>query len=95
MLGLMKDYPRMLYRPGKGPSEVWEELVDTLIVQSASEEMLAVRDGWLREPDKACQRAKRRRQLGAKFRWLAGHWQFWVTSAIALAGVVLSYLARK
>jgi hypothetical protein len=91
----MDSHPRMLYRPGTGPSEVWGEFVDTRVVQSESEEMQAARDGWMRDPSKACQKAKPRRLPKVKWRWFAGHWQFWTTSAMATAGVVVGYLAIK
>lgn len=91
----MNDYPRMLYRPGSGPSEVWGELVDTKIVHSPVEEAQDLKNGWIRQPDLACKRAKRRRNIKDKLHWLGQHWQFWITSAIATAGVIVAFLAIK
>ncbi|ONG42033.1 hypothetical protein BKE30_01855 [Alkanindiges hydrocarboniclasticus] len=91
----MNNYPRMLYRPGKGPSEVWGELVDTRIVQSEAEEVKAIREGWLQDPNKACQKAHRKRLLHDKWQKFAKHWQFWITCAIGIMAIVVSYMAIK
>jgi hypothetical protein len=91
----MNEYPRMLYRPGNGPSEIWGELVDTRIVGSAEEEREALRDGWLREPKKACDGSKRRRLIRARVQWIGKHWQFWISTTLAIAGVVAAFLAIK
>lgn len=95
MFDVMNEYPRMLYRPGNGPSEVWGELVDTKTVGSAAEEREALREGWLREPQVACDRSRRRRLFKAMVQWIAKHWQFWITTTLATAGVVAAFLAIK
>lgn len=85
----------MIYRPGNGPSEVWKELVDTRVVASFEEERLALREGWLIEAGVACERAKRRRMLKVTVGWVAKNWQFWITTALATAGVTAAFLALK
>ncbi|WP_156373261.1 hypothetical protein [Pseudorhodoferax sp. Leaf267] len=89
----MDDYPRMLYRPGTGPSELWGALVDKAIVNNAQEEAEHRRRGWLREPVVAVARAKRQQATSTRWRWFLGHWQFWITTAIALCTAVVAYLA--
>ena len=91
----MNEYPRMLYRPGSGPSELWGEFVDTRIVGSSSEEKEALRKGWLLEPKIARDRSKRRRLFKAKLAWFRKHWQFWITTVLAAAGVVAAFLAIR
>jgi hypothetical protein len=91
----MDQYPRMLYRPGNGPSEIWGELVDTRTVASADEERSAVSEGWLVEPQVACARAKRKRELKGRWQAFAKHWQFWISTAIAVSAVVVGFVAIK
>jgi hypothetical protein len=91
----MDQYPRMLYRPGNGPSEIWNELVDTSTVCSADEERTAVLAGWLPDPGVACAKANKRRLRKAKWQAFAKNWQFLVTTALALAAVVVGALALK
>jgi len=91
----MDNYPRMLYRPGDGPSEILGEPVDTKIVNSSSEEQRALRDGWLNDAELACEKSKSRRALKARLSWFKSHWQFWISAAIATAGVVVAYLALE
>lgn len=91
----MNDYPRMLYRPGNGPSEVWGEAVDTKVVASQEEEAAELRAGWMRDPTVACAKAKRVRELKSGLRWFASHWQFWITTSLAVAALLVGYLALK
>ena len=85
----------MLYRPGKGPSEIWSELVDTLTMDSEGEERTAVGVGWLLDPSEACAKSKKRRLRRAKWQAFAKNWQFWITTSLAVAALVVGALALK
>ena len=91
-----KEYPKMLYRPAKGEGEmVWNERVDTSIVNSYKKEFEAIKDGWLLDPAKACAiSAKMKRRL-IIFKWLLSHWKVWLTSAIAIAAIAAQILTAK
>lgn len=91
----MNDYPRMLYRPGSGPEVLWGELVDNRTVQSAHEETQAIREGWLRDPSRACLKAKSKRIWLGRLRRAGAHWQFWITSSIAVVAAIFAYMAIK
>lgn len=91
----MNDYPRMLYRPGTGDSEVWGEAVDTKTISSPEDEAKELRNGWMRDPNLACAKAKQKRIWRARFDWAASHWKFWISTAIGVAALWLAYVALK
>jgi hypothetical protein len=90
----MDEYPRMLYRPAKGAGNmVWNERVDTLVVNSIEEERLATKENWVRDPSAACKISAKWRKRSAMFAWFRSHWQFWITTSIAIAALIVTILA--
>lgn len=86
-------YPRMLYRPGATDMPIWGEQLQTLIINSAQEERDAVCKGWIVDAVKACEKAKRIRVRRERWnRYVVAHWQFWVGTVIAVAGLAASWL---
>ena len=87
-MGEHENYPRMLYRPGKGQGEmVWGHRVDTRTVESSAEERVAQCEGWLNDPQEAVKGAMRRQRAVSVWAFYVKHWQwFWGTLiAIILA----------
>lgn len=86
----------MLYRPAKGEGEmVWNERVDTTIVNSYKKEFEAIKDGWLLDPVKACAISAKMKKRSLFIAWLLSHWKFWVTCIIGIAGVLATIMSIK
>jgi hypothetical protein len=75
-MGEPENYPRMLYRPGKGQGEmVWGHRIDTRTVESSAEERVAQREGWLNDHQKAVKGAMRRQRAVSIWAFYVKHWQ--------------------
>ncbi len=87
---MSNNYPRMLYRPGKGPGNiVWGYRVDTRTVQSSDEEHEAIRSGWFADPQRAIKGAVWRKRGASIWRFYRKNWQWlWGTLvAVSLAAL--------
>jgi len=84
----MEQYPRMLYKPGKGDGEmIWGHRLDTSTVQNAAEYKAALRKGWHDEPNAAIKRLKWHQRVWVVRDFYLRNWQWlWGT----LVAVVLA-----
>ena len=89
----MDEYPRMLYRPGRGPSEVWGEFVDTLTVNSPLDEEQALKCGWMYDPQRAVAHARRKRQVRDILRRIFKDWHQKPLGLIFI-GVIVAYIVH-
>ncbi len=88
---MLDEYPRMLFRPAKGEGEMlWGERVDNLTVYSFQEESSAIKEKWIRDPSQACALSAKMKKHSILFAWFVSHWQFWVTTIIAIIVAVIS-----
>ena len=84
------DYPRMLYRPGKGPGDtVRGYRVGTRTVQSSDEEHEAISHGWFADPQKAIKGVVWRKRMASVWRFYRKNWQWlWgILVAVSLAAL--------
>lgn len=95
----MDEFPKMIYRPRLLPNpELGGQKLDYLIVNSVSEQAVAVKDGWSVEFADACVRVEKtenRRARISALRTRYGEWE-WVLKAIAtllvLAAGVIAFI---
>jgi hypothetical protein len=82
---MYEEYPKMLYRSGGPQSEAYfGHRMDTLIVQSRTEEQAAARKGW-RPHQQAIEQCVRRKKLERVKAFYIEHWKWLWTTAIAIA----------
>lgn len=87
---MSNNYPRMLYRAGKGQGNMaWGHRMDTLTVQSPSEEDVAIRKGWTTDPNRAIKGAVWRQRWASAFRFYLRNWQWLWGTAVAAALAIL------
>ena len=87
-----QEYPKMLYRQGK-MIEYEGQMLDHMTVNNRSEEVAA--KGWFDHPSKVARSIRRNALLMTPLLFMARHWQFWITTAVALAAIYVSWLALK
>lgn len=82
---MYEEYPKMLYRSG-GPTseEYFGHRMDTLTVQSRSEEQAAMKKGW-RQHQQAIEQCLRRKKVERAKAFYIEHWKWIWTTGVAIA----------
>jgi hypothetical protein len=56
---------------------------------------LAIKDGWLLDPVKACAISAKMKKRSLFFAWFLSHWKFWITTTIAIVAAIAAVMAIK
>jgi hypothetical protein len=95
-----KQYPKMLYKADASKAEVQgfiqtNKRVGYTTVSSPSEEKEIKARGWVNHPNDAEHQLKNIDKIKAVKCFFLENWKFWITTSIAISGLVIAYIKLK